>query len=118
MATSPSSSPATEAMGFDPSGAPEALGRAVGLLRTLGHEGRLEILCSLIGTERNVSQMTEATGASQPSVSQQLMRLRAEGLVTTRREGKMILYSIARPEVVQIVSALRDAFCAPKDLEG
>lgn len=100
---------------FDPSGQGEALGRAVALLRALGHEGRLEILCNLIGGERNVSDLTQAVGSSQPAVSQQLMRLRAEGLVKSRRQGKMILYSIAQSEVVQIVSALRDAYCPTED---
>lgn len=100
--------------GFDPAGRTAALQQAVSLLRALGHEGRLEILCNLIGTEKNVSELTRAVGTSQPAVSQQLMRLRAEGLVQSRRQGKMILYSIVRPEIAQIVSALRDTFCAPE----
>lgn len=97
--------------GFDPVG--DALPRAVALLRTLGHEGRLEILCHLIAEERSVTELTQAIGAPQPAISQQLMRLRAEGLVQTRRAGKSVLYSIARPEVARIVGALRDAFCPP-----
>lgn len=109
MTTSPE--PATA---FDPTGQGVALQKAVTLLRALGHEGRLEILCTLIGAERNVGELTRAVGSSQPAVSQQLMRLRAEGLVQSRRQGKSILYSIARPEVTQIVGALRDAFCAPE----
>lgn len=100
---------------FDPSGQGAALRQAVTLLRALGHEGRLEILCNLIGTERAVGDLIKAVGTSQPAVSQQLMRLRAEGLVQSRRQGKMVLYSIARPEVSQIVGALRDSFCNPKD---
>lgn len=98
---------------FDPTGKMEALPRAVSFLKVLGHEGRLEILCHLIDGERNVSELTGAIGASQPAVSQQLMRLRAEGLVRTERRGKSVLYSIARPEIAKIISALRDAFCAP-----
>lgn len=104
----------SEPIGFDPQGQGDALPRAVALLRTLGHEARLEILCQLIGTERSVGELTRSIGAAQPAVSQQLMRLRAEGLVGTRRQGKSILYHIAKPEVAQIVAALRDAFCAPK----
>lgn len=98
---------------FDPSGKMEALPRAVSFLKVLGHEGRLEILCHLIDGERNVSQLTEAIGVSQPAVSQHLMRLRAEGLVSSQRRGKSVLYSIARPEITKVVSALRDAFCTP-----
>lgn len=99
---------------FDPRGHHEALPRAVAFLKVLGHEGRLEILCQLIDGPRNVSQLIEAIGASQPAVSQQLMRLRAERLVTTERQGKSVFYSIAQPEIAKIVSALRDAFCAPE----
>lgn len=97
---------------FAINGQHEALPRAVAFLKVLGHEGRLEILCYLIDGERSVSELITATGASQPAVSQQLMRLRAEGLVTTERRGKSVLYSIARPEIVNVVSSLRDAFCA------
>lgn len=97
---------------FDPNGQRDALLRAVSFLKVLGHEGRLEILCHLIDGERSVGELTEAVGTSQPAVSQQLMRLRAEGLVRTERRGKSVLYSIAAPELNKVVSALRDAFCA------
>ena len=103
---------------FDPNGHREALLRAVAFLKVLGHEGRLEILCYLIDGERSVGELTEAVGSSQAAVSQQLMRLRAEGLVKTERHGKSILYSIAIPEIGKVVSALRDAFCAVPDPTG
>lgn len=104
--------PDTTLISFDPNGQREALLRAVAFLKVLGHEGRLEILCHLIDGERSVGELTQAVGSSQPAVSQQLMRLRAEGLVRTQRRGKSILYSIAIPEIGKVVSALRDAFCA------
>lgn len=97
---------------FDPNGQHEALPRAVSFLKVLGHEGRLEILCNLIDGERSVGELTMAIGSSQPAVPQQLMRLRAEGLVRTERRGKSVLYSIALPEIAKVVSALRDAFCS------
>jgi DNA-binding transcriptional ArsR family regulator len=50
----------------------------------------------------------------QPAVSQQLARLRADDLVETRRDGKNIYYSLARPEVRQVIEALHAAFCSPK----
>ncbi len=49
----------------------------------------------------------------QPAVSQQLARLRADDFVETRRDGKNIYYSLARPEVRQVIEALNSAFCAP-----
>lgn len=102
--------------GFAPSGHAQALPQAVAFLKVLGHQGRLEILCHLIDGARNVGELIVATGTSQPAVSQQLMRLRAEGLVQTERRGKNVLYSIARPEIAQVVLALRDAFCPPQSL--
>jgi DNA-binding transcriptional ArsR family regulator len=92
-------------------GTPEQASRAVALLKSLSHEGRLQILCCLVDGELSVTQLAGALGASPVSVSQQLMRLRAEGIVQTRREGKSVIYSLAREEVAAIVTALRDTFC-------
>jgi DNA-binding transcriptional ArsR family regulator len=47
----------------------------------------------------------------QAAVSQQLARLRMEGLVTSRRDGRLIFYSIRDDEVSSIISALYDLFC-------
>jgi DNA-binding transcriptional ArsR family regulator len=92
-------------------GTAEQAARAVALLKSLSHEGRLQILCLLVDGELNVTQLAEALGSSPVTVSQQLMRLRAEGIVQTRREGKSVIYSLARAEVATIVTALRDTFC-------
>ncbi|MDZ4085390.1 MAG: metalloregulator ArsR/SmtB family transcription factor [Tabrizicola sp.] len=92
-------------------GTAEQASKAVALLKSLSHEGRLQILCCLVDGERNVTQLAEALGSSPVTVSQQLMRLRAEGIVQTRREGKSVIYSLAREEVAAIVTALRDTFC-------
>lgn len=92
-------------------GTAEQAAKAVALLKSLSHEGRLQILCLLVDGERSVSQLAEALGSSPVSVSQQLMRLRAEGIVQTRREGKSVIYLLAREEVTAIVTALRDTFC-------
>ena len=92
-------------------GTAEQASRAVALLKSLSHEGRLQILCLLVDGEKNVTQLAEGLGTSPVNVSQQLMRLRAEGIVTTRREGKSVIYRLARSEVEAIVTALRDTFC-------
>ena len=92
-------------------GTSDQAAKAVALLKSLSHEGRLQMLCCLVDGERNVTQLAEALGKSPVSVSQQLMRLRAEGIVQTRREGKNVIYHLARAEVATIVSALRDTFC-------
>mgnify|MGYP001764941627 CR=1 FL=1 len=92
-------------------GTPAQASRAVALLKSLSHEGRLQILCLLVGGDMNVTQLAEALGTSPVNVSQQLMRLRAEGVVDTRRDGKSVIYHLARDEVAAIVTALRDTFC-------
>jgi DNA-binding transcriptional ArsR family regulator len=80
-------------------------------LKALAHEGRLLILCLLIDGEKSVSEIEDMLKLRQPAISQQLARLRADGLVETRREGKNIFYSLARSEVRDIVSTLHRSFC-------
>jgi DNA-binding transcriptional ArsR family regulator len=83
-------------------------------LKALAHEARLVILCLLADGEKSVTELEATLNLRQPAVSQQLARLRAEGLVETRREGKNIYYTLARPEVKAVIGALHAAFCAPK----
>jgi DNA-binding transcriptional ArsR family regulator len=83
-------------------------------LKALSHEVRLLILCFLIEGEKSVSEIERLLELRQPSVSQQLARLRAEGLVETRRNGKNVYYSVARTEVREVIEALHAAFCKPR----
>ncbi len=80
-------------------------------LKALSHETRLVILCLLIESEKSVTEIEQILNLRQPAVSQQLARLRADDLVETRRDGKNIYYSLARPEVREIIEALHRAFC-------
>lgn len=83
-------------------------------LKALSHEARLVILCLLVEGEKSVTEIEHMLRLRQPAVSQQLARLRADNLVGTRRDGKNIYYSLARPEVREIIGALHAAFCPPK----
>jgi DNA-binding transcriptional ArsR family regulator len=83
-------------------------------LKALSHEARLVILCLLVEGEKSVTEIEQMLSLRQPAVSQQLARLRADNLVETRRDGKNIYYSLARPEVREIIAALHAAFCQPK----
>jgi len=83
-------------------------------LKALSHEVRLLILCFLIDGEKSVSEIEKMLKLRQPAVSQQLARLRADGLVEARRDGKNIYYSLARAEVHAVIGALHDAFCKPR----
>lgn len=84
---------------------------ASGFLKALSHEARLLILCLLIEGEKSVTAIEQILSLRQPAISQQLARLRVDGLVETRREGKNIFYSLSRPEVREVIGALHRAFC-------
>jgi DNA-binding transcriptional ArsR family regulator len=88
--------------------------RAADFLKSLAHESRLMIVCLLLAGEKSVSELEEMLSLRQPTVSQQLARLRADGLVISRRNGKTIHYSLASDEARAVVGALYQVFCGPK----
>lgn len=83
---------------------------ASALLKSMAHEGRLFILCLLYIRERSVMELEQSLDLRQPAVSQQLARLRSDKLVSTRRDGKMIYYSLASDEARAMVYALANQF--------
>ena len=85
--------------------------RASNFLKALAHESRLIILCILADGEKSVSELEQELNLRQPTVSQQLARLRADGLVSTRRHGKIIYYSLASDEARIVIGAIYDVFC-------
>ena len=86
---------------------------AADVLKLLANEQRLLILCRLTQGEFSVGQMVELCEQSQSSVSQHLGRLREGGLVTTRRDGTTIYYSLADDSVRQLIDMLCDRFGSP-----
>ena len=112
------SPPATEAVAFRPAlkpydGLERQAQRASDLLRGLANRERLTLLCSMLGREMCVGELHAATGIAQPTLSQQLAVLRRQRLVTTRRDGKRIFYSIGDPAAVRVLEALHAIYCAP-----
>jgi DNA-binding transcriptional ArsR family regulator len=85
--------------------------RASDFLKALAHESRLMILCILAEGEKSVSELEDLLSLRQPTVSQQLARLRADGLVSTRRDGKAIFYKLASEEARTVIGAIYDVFC-------
>jgi len=85
--------------------------RASDFLKALAHESRLLILCILAEGEKSVGELEEILDLRQPTVSQQLARLRADDLVATRRDGKTIYYSLASEEARVVIGAVYDVFC-------
>jgi DNA-binding transcriptional ArsR family regulator len=80
-------------------------------LKALGHETRLLLLCYLAERERSVTELESALSLRQPTVSQQLARLRLDGLVSTRRDGKTIYYRISDERLHRVISVIYDIFC-------
>ncbi|MFN3892710.1 MAG: ArsR/SmtB family transcription factor [Beijerinckiaceae bacterium] len=80
-------------------------------LKALSQESRLLVLCLLAEKERSVSELEAILSIRQSALSQQLARLRYDDLVTTRRDGKQIYYSIADDDVRRVISLVYDIFC-------
>lgn len=84
---------------------------AAKLLRALGNERRLMILCQLADGERSVGDIAPLVGLSQSALSQHLAVLREEGVVATRREAQTVWYRISDPAAVKVVATLAEIFC-------
>lgn len=84
---------------------------AANFLKALAHEGRLMILCHLSQGEKSVTELEQLLCARQAAVSQQLARLRLEGMVQARREGKVIYYSLSDPKSRRLIELVYDMFC-------
>lgn len=84
---------------------------AADFLKAISHEGRLMILCHLATGEKSVTELESLLSARQAAVSQQLARLRMEGLVTPRREGKAIYYRLTDRRAIRMLELVHDLFC-------
>ncbi len=84
--------------------------RAADFLKAMGHEGRLLMLCHLCDGDLTVTELEQLIMSRQAAVSQQLARLRHEKLVTTRRDGNQIIYSLADSRVREMVLVIRTLF--------
>lgn len=86
--------------------------RAAAWLRTLANPERLMLLCQLVEGEKNVGELSAATGIVQPTLSQQIGVLRSEGLIEPRREGRYIYYRVSDPVALKVLDVLYRAYCA------
>jgi ArsR family transcriptional regulator, virulence genes transcriptional regulator len=81
------------------------------VLKSLSHPVRLKVLCQVIDEERSVNELTEFCGISQSAMSQFLNRMRAEGIVNSRREGTHVYYGIGDPKLVKLLRAIKEIYC-------
>jgi len=82
-----------------------------GLIKAIAHPLRLKILCRLVDGECTVSAIEEYCGASQSSVSQYLGKMKLEGLLSARRDGKKIYYQIDHPDLIKLMRSMQRIFC-------
>ena len=80
-------------------------------LKAISHEGRLMTLCYLASGDKSVTDLENLLSSRQAAVSQQLARLRTEGLVEARRDGKTIYYRLADKRATRILDVVYDIFC-------
>lgn len=92
----------------DGSDAPE---RAAQFLKSFAHRDRLKILCCLVDQELSVAEIESKVGTSQSALSQHLGRLKDEGILSSRRAGRQIIYRICDPTALNLISVLYRRFC-------
>lgn len=80
------------------------------ILKALANDNRLVIVCVLADGEQNVGELEKILEIRQPTLSQQLARLRNDGIVTTRRDAKQIYYKLASEEAERVIRLL----CLPR----
>ena len=85
---------------------------AAALMKALGHEARLVVLCSLAEGELSVGELNALVPLSQSALSQQLARLRRDGLVDTRREAQTVYYSLRPGPADRIIHLLHEIYCS------
>jgi len=99
---------------FDPMAIERNAPLVAGLLKALGNDRRLRILCELAKRgEVSVTSLSLAADLSQSALSQHLGKLREAGLVSFRRESQTLWYFIADPRIEQLMGHLYELFCRP-----
>ena len=85
----------------------EQLQRAAETLRVVSHPARLRIVEILVGGERSVTEIQDTLGITQSQTSQHLSNMRVRGVLKCRKDGNMVYYSIANPDVVKVIHCIR-----------
>lgn len=82
-----------------------------GVLKSLAHPVRLKVLCQLMDEEKTVNELTDLCEISQSAMSQFLVRLRAEGVLSSRKEGNFVYYGLADKHLKKLIKALKEIYC-------
>lgn len=86
---------------------------ASALLKAMGNEQRLLILCQLVQDELSVGELGVRIKLSQSALSQHLAVLREAGMVQTRRSAQTIFYSLSEGPAKQVMQTLHAIYCSP-----
>lgn len=86
--------------------------KAAALLKLIAHPHRLMILCLLLESEKNVTELVEAIGINQTAVSNYLAKLRSEGVVEFTRYHRVLQYRLTSPEIEAVIATLHEIYCA------
>ncbi len=105
------STSSTDTIELDPDQMQAHLAEAAQLLKALGNEQRLHILCNLLEGPLSVGELNQRLELSQSALSQHLALLRESGLVDTRREAQTIYYSLPDGPVIRVMALLQDVYC-------
>jgi ArsR family transcriptional regulator, virulence genes transcriptional regulator len=98
---------------FSPNVLEDKAAEVAAILRAVANDRRLMILCKLVEWgEAKPMALADSVGLSQPALSQHLARMRAEGLITYRRESQALWYRIADPRIAELLATLHRLFCA------
>jgi DNA-binding transcriptional ArsR family regulator len=89
----------------------EQIQKSAACIKAIAHPFRLSVLALLAEGEKNVQQLTRELGTSQSNLSQHLLQMRERNLVTTRREGNMIYYTITNPKMLKLMALMKEVFC-------
>jgi len=97
---------------FDLEAMKKSAKHASALMKTLGHQGRLMILCQLATGEKSVGELSRLLDIAQSPLSQHLSRMRSEGLVMPRRNAQTVYYSLNSDEAGKIIECVYNLYCA------
>lgn len=96
---------------------PKAL-EAAETLKALAHETRLLAVCFIGDGESSVQELEGFLGTTQSNVSQHLAKLKAAGVLASRKDGKQVLYRVKDPGMFRLVEALKSIYCPPSPVES
>ena len=80
-------------------------------LKSLSHPVRLKVLCQILEGEKTVNELTEFCDIPQSAMSQFLMRMKAEGIVTSRKESTYVYYGLADPKIKKLLRSIKEIYC-------